>query len=236
MDQELGELGPDQNPRRTERRRRRLARERERERELLREHNTFPSIAAQMEQDAGSNEPGSSTGRIRRRPAVSIPNEPLARFRDRGRNTSTDALNGLQWAAARLAETSSSVNALLDEPAFHAGSSGRGTVESQVNRWRAKRRKLDSDDKREGTQGFSYGHHGQVVPGALKMEIASCDGGTYSEPNGDSSWPENVLINDSSVYCTQSDRCNLVLRHQGETPFCLKKIVIRAPKAGFDAP
>lgn len=199
----------------------------------MRDHNTFPSITAQMEQETGSNDP-SSTSRIRRRPAIST--EPLSRVRARGQNTSTDALHGLQWAAARLAETSSSVNALLDEPVSHMGSSGRGSVESQVNRWRAKRRKLDSDDKREGARGFSYGHQGQVVPGALKMEIASCDGGTYSEPNGDSSWPENVLINDSSVYCTQSDRCNLVLRHQGETPFCLKKIVIRAPKTGFDAP
>lgn len=180
-----------------------------------------------------SNDPGSSTSRIRRRPVGS--NEPLSRLRERGR-TSTDALQGLQWAATRLAETSSSVNALLEEPISRMGPSGRGSVDAEVNRWRAKRRKLDSDDKREGSRGFSYGHHGQVVPGTLRMEIASCDGGTYSEPNGDSSLPENVLINDSSVYCTQSDRCNLILRHHNETPFCLKKIVIRAPKTGFDAP
>ena len=104
-----------------------------------------------------------------------------------------------------------------------------------ANRWGAKRRKLDSDDSREGPRGFSYGQHGQVVPGALKMELVSCDGGTY-EAEGECSWPENVLHNDSSVYCTKSDRCNLILRHCGETPFCLKKLVIKAPKSGFDAP
>lgn len=104
-----------------------------------------------------------------------------------------------------------------------------------AGRWRSKRRKLESDDNREGLRGFGYGQYGQVVPGVLKMEIASCDGGTY-EPTGESSWPENVLRNDPSVYCTKSDRCNLVLRHRGEAPFCLKKIVIKAPKTGYDAP
>lgn len=102
-------------------------------------------------------------------------------------------------------------------------------------RRRQKRRKLETDDNREGMRGFNYGQFGQVVPGVLKMEIASCDGGIY-DPDGDSSFPENVLRNDQSVYCTKSDRCNLVLRHRGEAPFCLKKIVIKAPRTGFDSP
>ena len=197
-----------------------------------------------MEHVPGSNDPGTPASRTRRRPTRS--SEQLSRFRERESHTNADALQGLQWAAARMAET----NSMLDDSNPHLRSSGRtyqdysamdpqanrSAVEAQVNRWRAKRRKLDSDDRREGVRGFNYGHYGQVVPGPLKMEIVSCDGGTYSEPNGDSSWPENVLLNDTSVYCTQSDRCNLILRHQGETPFCLKKIVIRAPKTGFDAP
>jgi hypothetical protein len=106
---------------------------------------------------------------------------------------------------------------------------------SLAHRWRAKRRKLDSDDHREGLNGFSYGHYGQVVPGLLKMEIASCDGGSYYDDNGESSWPGNVLLDDSSVYCTKKGNCNLILKHRGGTPFCLKRIVIRAPKKGFDA-
>lgn len=132
-----------------------------------------------------------------------------------------------------------SSNSLLDDgnaPSEPASLQPESPESSRpLNRWRAKRRKLESDDYREGARGFNYGHHGQVVPGALKMEIVSCDGGTY-EAEGESSWPENVLHNDSSVYCTKSDRCNLILRHRGETPFCLKKLVIKAPKSGFDSP
>jgi hypothetical protein len=107
--------------------------------------------------------------------------------------------------------------------------------DEDVERPRAKRIKLDADDRSEGIRGFRYGHYGQVVPGALGMEIISCDGGSY-EPQGESSCPGNILLNDDSVYCTKRDRCNIILRHQGATPFCLKKLVIRAPKSGFDSP
>ncbi|KAL3476101.1 hypothetical protein BJX99DRAFT_228552 [Aspergillus californicus] len=107
--------------------------------------------------------------------------------------------------------------------------------DSHSDRWRTKRRKLESDDNREGLQILKYGQYGQVVPGVLKMELASCDGGTY-EPVCESSWPENILRNDSSVYCTKSDRCNLILKHRGDAPFCLKRLVIKAPKSGYDAP
>ncbi|KAL1957652.1 hypothetical protein VTO42DRAFT_5629 [Malbranchea cinnamomea] len=108
-------------------------------------------------------------------------------------------------------------------------------LEDDIDGPRTKRIKLDSDDKREGLRGFQYGHYGQVVPGALEMEIFSCDGGSY-EPNGKNSWPGNILINDNSVYCTKSDRCNIILRHPGGIPFCLRKLTIKAPKTGFDSP
>jgi hypothetical protein len=127
---------------------------------------------------------------------------------------------------------------LLDEAVSQPRSPSlipQSTNTSRDGRGRLKRRKLDADDNREGLRGFNYGQFGQVVPGALKMEIASCDGGMY-DPDGDSSLPENALRSDQSVYCTKSDRCNLVLRHRGEAPFCLKKIVIKAPRTGFDAP
>ncbi|KAJ6021578.1 hypothetical protein N7540_007082 [Penicillium herquei] len=100
---------------------------------------------------------------------------------------------------------------------------------------RLKRRKLDADDHREGSRGFNYGHQGQVVPGPLKMEIASCDGGNY-DPDGECLLPDSILRNDNNVYSTKSDRCNIVLRHKNEAPFCLKKLVIKAPRSGFDAP
>ena len=84
---------------------------------------------------------------------------------------------------------------------------------------------------------FKYGKYGQVEPGQLRVEIASCDGGTYSdgaEPEAHSA--ENILRNDESVYCTGGNQCNLVLRHLGETPFCLTELVIKAPKRGYTAP
>ncbi|KAE8355533.1 hypothetical protein BDV28DRAFT_128834 [Aspergillus coremiiformis] len=124
---------------------------------------------------------------------------------------------------------------LREESASNLETSIDVSQEMDGERCRVKRRKLESDDNREGLQSFRYGQYGQVVSGALKMELASCDGGTY-ETDGESSWPENVLRNDSSVYCTKSERCNLILKHRGETPFCLKKIVIKAPKSGYDAP
>lgn len=110
-------------------------------------------------------------------------------------------------------------------------------TDPQGDRRRAKRRKLESDDKREGLQAFRYGHYGQVVPGALRMEIKMCDGGTYDDDtDGENASPECVLRNDSTVYCTKTDRCNLILKHREDTPFCLSRIVIRAPKIGYDAP
>ncbi|KAL4942131.1 hypothetical protein BDV06DRAFT_169338 [Aspergillus oleicola] len=130
-------------------------------------------------------------------------------------------------------------DSILDQPVPDLDSSSALPLEPehdhQMDNLRAKRRKLDSDDNREGFQTLRYGQYGQVVPGILKMELASCDGGTY-EPVYETSGPENILLNDSSVYCTKSDRCNLILKHRGESPFCLKKLVIKAPKSGYDAP
>ncbi|TVY78236.1 hypothetical protein LSUE1_G008903 [Lachnellula suecica] len=100
---------------------------------------------------------------------------------------------------------------------------------------RAKRRKLDTDKVDAGFEAFHYGKYGQVEPGKLKMEIVSCDGGIFDEPGGDYS-AENILRNDTTVYCTKSNRCNLVLRHQGATVFSLKELIIKAPHTGYTAP
>lgn len=100
---------------------------------------------------------------------------------------------------------------------------------------RAKRRKLDPDCLSSGFRGFRYGKYGQVEPGALKMEIVSCDGGIYSDDSHIYS-AENILKNDASVYCTKGPRCNIVLRHQGSTSFTLKELVIKAPRHNFSSP
>lgn len=102
-------------------------------------------------------------------------------------------------------------------------------------RHQTKRRKYNHTPYRSEHDGFKYGYKGQVVRGRLRMEVVSCDGGEYDR---DSSLykVQNVLSNDKSVYCSQSGRCNLLLKHIGDTPFCLEKMVIRAPDRGFTAP
>lgn len=97
---------------------------------------------------------------------------------------------------------------------------------SDSNR-RHKRRKLDSDRLVPSFKGFRYGRYGQVEPGELQMEIVSCDGGMFS--NESSYAAENILRDDTSVYCTKGNRCNIVLRHQGATVFTLQELVIKAP-------
>lgn len=94
---------------------------------------------------------------------------------------------------------------------------------------RNKRRKLDSDKAGPSSRGFRYGKYGQVEPGQLRMEMVSCDGGMFS--NESLYAAENILKDDSSVYCTKGNRCNIVLRHQGSTLFTLEELVIKAPGA-----
>ena len=166
-----------------------------------------------------------------------------ARQRVQVRATPTGSGGTVQQAVERLNEASSNLSSLLDQPIPRIGSPDTSareySGEAEVNRRRAKRRKLDADPSSAGhLKGFSYGYRGQVVPGPLKMEIVSCDGGLHMEAarHGREYWPENVLRNDKNVYCTDDNKCNLILRHMGETTFCLKKLVIKAPERGFTAP
>lgn len=166
-----------------------------------------------------------------------------ARQRVQDRATPSGSGGTVQEAVERLNEASSNLSSLLDQPIPRIESPDMSareySGEAEVNRRRAKRRKLDADPASAGhLRGFSYGYRGQVVPGPLKMEIVSCDGGLHTEAarHGREYWPENVLRNDKSVYCTDNNKCNLILRHLGETTFCLKKLVIKAPERGFTAP
>lgn len=103
---------------------------------------------------------------------------------------------------------------------------------------RTKRRKLDhKSDINPELQSYKYGYKGQMVPGRLRMEVVSCDGGQIvrDNPLGDYD-VENVLKNDKSVYCTESSKCNILLKHIGNAPFALEKVVIRAPDRGYTSP
>ena len=166
-----------------------------------------------------------------------------ARQRVQGRAPPSGSGGNVQQAVERLNEASSNLSSLLDQPIPRIGSpdvSAREySGEAEVNRRRAKRRKLDGDPLSTGhLRRFTYGYRGSVVSGPLIMEIVSCDGGLHTEAarHGREYWPENVLRNDKSVYCTDNNKCNLILRHVGETTFCLKKLVIKAPERGFTAP
>ena len=218
LDREMQEMAAEPLSARLDRRRRGLESQ-------MRDYETHS-----LEASAEALHSPSSLMRARRR--ATRPSERLQRHRDR--------LN--QTAMARQ-EAEPSRPPVTYPPVPRIGSPDVATREylgearvNHENRWRAKRRKLDVDDNNRSTPAFRYGHKGQVVPGKLKMQIVSCDGGQYSEPNGDSSWPNNVLDDDSTVYCTKGNRCNMVLGHLGNMPFSLSKIVIKAPRTGFDAP
>lgn len=165
------------------------------------------------------------------------------RSRQRVQDRATPSGSGgtVQQAVERLNEASSNLSSLLNQPIPTIGSPDPGareySGEADVNRRGAKRRKLDPLSTGH-LRGFSYGYRGQVVSGPLKMEIVFCDGGLHTEAarHGREYWLENVLRNDKSVYCTDNNKCNLILRHLGETAFCLKKLVIKAPERGFTAP
>ncbi len=164
-----------------------------------------------------------------------------ARLRPQGHPIPTGATASIQQAVEGLNAASSNLSTILDQPIPMIRSPEMNareySGEADVNR-RRKRRKLDSDVSTGHMNGFSYGYRGQVVSGPLKMEFVSCDGGIHNEAarHGKEYWPDNVLRNDKSVYCTNDSKCNIILRHLGETSFCLRKIVIKAPERGFTAP
>jgi hypothetical protein len=112
------------------------------------------------------------------------------------------------------------------------------SVEINISHRQTKRRKLDHKvGAASEYDGFKYGYKGQVVSGRLRMHIVSCDGGEYYEKDSPALYKvQNVLKNDKSVYCSESPQCNLLLKHIGDTPFTLEKVVIRAPDRGFTAP
>lgn len=106
---------------------------------------------------------------------------------------------------------------------------------------RRKRRRIEEEPQCKRPK-IEYGYHGQGVSGKLIMQIMDCDGGTIEPPRHAfdeeelEHTPENLLLDDASVYCTREKQCNLVLRHQGETTFSLERLVIKAPKSGFTDP
>ncbi|KAL1642517.1 hypothetical protein SLS61_009668 [Didymella pomorum] len=178
-----------------------------------------------------------------RRPPTANPNRPRA----------TPSERYLQRAQARIdEEREAAMNAPI-EP-FDALSE-RPPIIADFEEWinmanrqpspsgleahrRIKRRKLEHESSRSAEyQSFKYGYKGQMVPGRLRMEVVSCDGGQIKRDNPMKIYDvENVLKNDKSVYCSERSKCDLLLRHIGDAPFALEKVVIRAPDRGFTSP
>lgn len=154
--------------------------------------------------------------------------------------SAASSLVDLQNAGRQLEQASSTLRAHLDAPLPSLQYAPRSStvpfdhLEAQEDSSgrRAKRRKIETDEI-EKFHGFRYGKYGQVEAGKLKMEIVSCDGGIYQEGPYSA---DNVLRSDDTVYCTKSNRCNLVLRHQGATVFSLTELLIKAPHSGYTAP
>jgi hypothetical protein len=156
------------------------------------------------------------------------------------------SLEELEEAGQRLAQISENLSQLMDPPPMDFGMFGRpssstardftqGMDTEASTRRRHKRRKLDSDGPSPSLQGHKYGHYGQVVPGNLKMQIVSCDGGEYT--NKDGFWgAKNLLRDDDDVYCSEKNTCNLILQHQGQTTFSISQVVIKTPRYEFTCP
>ena len=176
-----------------------------------------------------------------RRPFATPSERYFQRPRLDDNDTNMRAIVNLREAGARMAEVSSELRMLIDHD-FPSNSPTTSlpsleNISSTDTSHRSKRRKVKHESSDVGFKGFSYGRYGQLEPGKLKMEIISCDGGLTGFSGLDHKYPpENVLQDDTTVYCTGQDTCNMVLSHQGGTAFCLNRIVIKAPRTGYTMP
>ena len=182
------------------------------------------------------------TDHLSRRPPTANPNRPRAtpseRYLRRSQTRRRRQPSAENDPATRLLESLSGLPTNNPFTLPDSNARARSPVVQVNSERRNKRRKLDHDT--DGTPEYTcykYGHKGQVVPGRLRMEVVSCDGGEHRKDNSPGQYRvQNVLRNDKSVYCSESSQCNLLLKHMGEASFALEKIVIRAPDRGFTAP
>lgn len=182
--------------------------------------------------------PGAPSGRPNRLVRPSRPRPP-ERYRapdSRPLNPTSfeDLEDDLDDANSQLRQLLDYTNATIMSPLSPSPNLPTSPQDQPEDSRRVKRRRLDSERIGTSSKGFRYGRFGQVEPGQLKMEIESCDGGIYADEYINP--PENILKDDSSVYCTKRNRCNIVLRHQGASIFTLQEVVITAPAHGFSSP
>ncbi|EPE10316.1 eukaryotic translation initiation factor 6 [Ophiostoma piceae UAMH 11346] len=169
-------------------------------------------------------------------PLDETPRGPEAEFRLRNsQDVASQDDTSNRSSQSQTSEISSSYPYVMSSRTGGNSGSRRDSQRSEETGRVNKRRRVDSDKISPPLyKAFRYGRHGQVEPGALKMEISSCDGGLYND--GAAHAAENILKADNSVYCTKGNRCNIVLQHQGNTPFSLKELIIRAPAKNYSYP
>lgn len=182
------------------------------------------------------------TDDLSRRPPTAHPNRPRATPSERYLRRSQDRIRAQR--AAEFDSATEMIDSLTDSAMSNPFyltrpyTRPRSPIVEINSERRNKRRKLEHEPS--GTVEYTcykYGYKGQVVPGRLRMEIVSCDGGEHRKDSPPGLYRiQNVLRNDKSVYCSESSQCNLLLKHIGEAAFALEKIVIRAPDRGFTAP
>lgn len=183
-------------------------------------------------ESASNNSALGQTSRPVTRSMRSLLAEPIPDNTNARRRAETSSIYPAQGTGSRSQESGSQPPSENESTSSSGHSVATPTPSPSPGRRRTKRRKLDSEDAQEGIQGFRYGHHGQVVSTPLNMEISTCDG----PQNGTKVLAKSILLNDRSVYYSDDNRCNFILRHRGDSPFCLKKLVIRTPTSGLDAP
>lgn len=202
-----------------------------------------PSMRRPRSPASLSTSPGFPPIQDRYRQMTSANRQQLRRLRQEVRDESLSAEEELM----RRRELLEAVNSHLDDTETSIRGFESPTSTSPLRRRSHKRRKLDHDH--DSTPAFDwpqpYGYYGQVDAGQLRMEIVSCDGGqhqprnaqAYSLDNYRANYsPENVLKDNTDVYCSKRSQCNLILQQKGEALFHLESLVIAAPKHGYTAP
>lgn len=145
----------------------------------------------------------------------------------------------LHERAERLAQQNEDINTLIAStpglPPRHGLRRPRSvSFDTSTQHDRRKRRRIENTAV-EVNAKIEYGWWGQVVSGKLQMHIVSSDGEMMPLPRPCEGTfaVENVLKDDQTIYYTNGTACNIVLRHEGDTPFSLERLVIKGPTMGF---
>ena len=159
--------------------------------------------------------------------------------------TQNDALSSteLREAGEQLAQINQNLRNLLERPLDDRrrrfGDVDRSRAEVDLDQVARKRRRMDQETSAKMCPRITYGFHGQIAPGRLKMEVSDALHGidavdtVASNQNHDLLQPhpvQNVVKNDKTIYAAPGSQCNIVLQHPGLTGFTVKRIIIKTPR------